>query len=71
MTQMIVTIAVLVAALFLIERRWPRAVARFEEGALSVLMAALTLVSFTHVVMRYGFTTGWGGALEFTRILLA
>jgi len=71
MTQMVVTIAVLIAALFLIERRWPMAVTRFEEGTLAVLMAALTLVTFTQVVMRYGFTTGWGGALEFTRVLFA
>ncbi|MGV8855810.1 MAG: TRAP transporter small permease [Devosia sp.] len=71
MTQMVVTIAVLIGALFLIERRWPNAITRFEEGTLAVLMAALTLVTFTQVVMRYGFTSGWGGALEFTRILFA
>ena len=71
MTQMVVIIAVLIGALFLIERRWPSAVTRFEEGTLAILMAALTLVTFTQVVMRYGFTTGWGGALEFTRILFA
>ena len=71
MTQMVVTITVLIAALFLIERRWPNAITRFEEGVLAVLMAALTLVTFTQVVMRYGFTTGWGGALEFTRVLFA
>ncbi|MBU1304212.1 MAG: TRAP transporter small permease [Alphaproteobacteria bacterium] len=71
MTQMVITIAVLIAALFLIERRWPDSTRRFEEGVLAILMAALTLVSFTQVVMRYGFGTGWGGALEFTRILFA
>lgn len=68
---MVVIIAVLIGALFLIERRWPTAITRFEEGMLALLMAALTLVSCTQVVMRYGFTTGWGGALEFTRILFA
>lgn len=31
----------------------------------------MTLVSFTQVVARYGFNTGWTGALEFTRILFA
>ncbi|WDR06995.1 TRAP transporter small permease [Devosia rhodophyticola] len=71
MTQMLIIIAVLLVALFLIERRWPSAVTRFEEGMLAILMAALTLVSFTQVVMRYGFSGGWGGALEFTRILFA
>lgn len=71
MTQMLITIAVLIAALFLIERRWPTAITRFEEGMLALLMTGLTLVSFTQVVMRYGFASGWGGALEFTRILFA
>jgi C4-dicarboxylate transporter DctQ subunit len=28
-------------------------------------------VSFAQVIARYGFNTGWGGALEFTRILFA
>ncbi|WP_224705169.1 TRAP transporter small permease [Devosia aquimaris] len=64
-------IAVLLGALFLTERVWPKAVTRLEEGVLAVLISALTLVSFTQVVMRYGFGTGWGGALEFTRILFA
>jgi C4-dicarboxylate transporter DctQ subunit len=58
-------------ALFLAERRWPDAVTRFEEGTLAILLAAITLVSFSQVVMRYGFSSGWGGALEFTRILFA
>jgi C4-dicarboxylate transporter DctQ subunit len=38
---------------------------------LPFLLAAMTIVSFTQVVARYGFNTGWGGALEFTRILFA
>ena len=71
MTEMVVMIVVLLGALFLAERVWPRAVTRLEEGILAALISALTLVSFTQVVMRYGFGTGWGGALEFTRILFA
>jgi C4-dicarboxylate transporter DctQ subunit len=71
MTEMVVMVAVLLGALFLAERVWPKAVTRLEEGILAVLISALTLVSFTQVVMRYGFGTGWGGALEFTRILFA
>ena len=31
----------------------------------------MTIVSFTQVVARYGFNSGWTGALEFTRILFA
>ncbi|GGF07664.1 TRAP transporter small permease [Stappia taiwanensis] len=46
-------------------------VTRFEEGMLAVLMAAMTIVSFSQVVARYGFNSGWTGALEFTRILFA
>lgn len=71
MTQILITITVLLIALFLSERRWPDLVTRIEEGALAILMAAITLVSFSQVVMRYGFSSGWGGALEFTRILFA
>lgn len=46
-------------------------VTRFEETFLALLLAAMTIVSFTQVVARYGFNTGWGGALELTRILFA
>jgi C4-dicarboxylate transporter DctQ subunit len=46
-------------------------VTRFEEGVIAFLMAAMTLVTFTQVVARYGFNSGWTGALEFTRILFA
>ncbi|MXN65240.1 TRAP transporter small permease subunit [Stappia sp. GBMRC 2046] len=46
-------------------------VTRFEETFLALLLAAMTIISFTQVVARYGFNTGWGGALELTRILFA
>ena len=46
-------------------------VTRIEENIIAVLMAAMTIVSFTQVVARYGFNSGWSGALEFTRILFA
>ncbi|MBO0347247.1 TRAP transporter small permease [Roseibium limicola] len=46
-------------------------VTRFEESVIALLLAAMTLVSFTQVVARYGFNSGWTGALEFTRILFA
>lgn len=68
---MSVAIVILLALVFFMERRWRDLVTRIEEGMLAILMAALTLVSFSQVVMRYGFTSGWGGALEFTRILFA
>ncbi|MCT7377535.1 TRAP transporter small permease [Chelativorans salis] len=64
-------LVVLVGVLFFTERRYPAAVGRLEENVLSVLLALITFVSFTQVVARYGFNRGWGGALEFTRILFA
>lgn len=61
----------LLALVYVSERNWPEKVKAFEESVLALLLAAMTLVSFTQVVARYGFNTGWGGALEFTRILFA
>ncbi|MCB1384859.1 MAG: TRAP transporter small permease [Nitratireductor sp.] len=63
--------AVLIGLLWLWERSYPGAVTRFEENLIATLLAAITIVSFTQVIARYGFNTGWGGALEFTRILFA
>ncbi len=61
----------IVAALFIIERSHPDVVTRFEENVLATLLAMITIVSFVQVIARYGFNTGWGGALEFTRVLFA
>ncbi|MDF1776934.1 MAG: TRAP transporter small permease [Rhizobiaceae bacterium] len=61
----------IVVALFFIERARPEAVTRFEENVLASILALITIVSFLQVIARYGFNTGWGGALEFTRILFA
>ncbi|WP_083649362.1 TRAP transporter small permease [Salaquimonas pukyongi] len=63
--------AIIIGLLWLWERRSPDMVNRFEENAIAVLLALITLVSFVQVIARYGFNTGWGGALEFTRILFA
>lgn len=51
--------------------RFSQAVNRFEESVLAILLATITLVSFAQVIARYGFNTGWTGALEFNRILFA
>ncbi|HMQ57703.1 MAG TPA: TRAP transporter small permease [Rhizobiaceae bacterium] len=64
-------ILAVIAAFFLAERRWPNAVTRFEENVLATLLALITFISFTQVIARYGFNSGWGGALELTRILFA
>jgi C4-dicarboxylate transporter, DctQ subunit len=52
--------------LFIWERYYPKVVEKLEDNLLIILMALLTIVSFTQVVARYGFNTGWSAALEFT-----
>jgi len=44
---------------------------KLEEGFIAIILALMTLVTFSQVVARYGFNSGWGGALEFTRVLFA
>jgi C4-dicarboxylate transporter DctQ subunit len=66
-----VGMALVIVILYLVERARPEAVHRFEENVVAILLALITIVSFTQVIARYGFNTGWGGALEFTRILFA
>ena len=70
-TMVYLGLAAIVAALFLWERAAPEVVNRFEENAISILLGILTLVAFGQVVARYGFGSGWQGALEFQRILFA
>ncbi len=66
-----ILLAVLVAALFAAERKFPETIARFEENVLAILLATITFVAFTQVIARYGFNSGWSGALELQRILFA
>ena len=66
-----IAVVVIVALLFAAERRWPNGVTRMEENFLALLLAVITIVSFCQVVARYGFNSGWTGALEFERILFA
>ncbi|HEY9164170.1 MAG TPA: TRAP transporter small permease, partial [Magnetovibrio sp.] len=68
---MTLAIFVLLGLLFIVERIRPNWVQRAEENFLAFLLAVMTVVSFAQVIARYGFNTGWGGALEFTRILFA
>lgn len=68
---MTIAIVVILGLLFFAERAKPDLVQRMEENFLALLLAIITLVSFVQVVARYGFNTGWGGALEFTRIVFA
>ena len=66
-----VLLAGLVLVYYLVDRAKPEALARFEENVLAILLAIITLVAFTQVIARYGFNSGWSGALEFQRILFA
>lgn len=64
-------LAALICGLWFWERRRPEAVARLEENLVAALLSIITIVAFIQVVARYGFNSGWGGALELQRILFA
>lgn len=49
----------------------PKTIASLDENVIAVILALMTLVTFSQVVARYGFNSGWGAALEFTRVLFA
>lgn len=63
--------ALMITALFLIERKFPKAIARFEENVMAFLLTFITLLSFVQVILRYGFHSGIDGALELTTIVFA
>ncbi|MBN9673044.1 TRAP transporter small permease [Roseibium aggregatum] len=48
-----------------------RFVDSLEENIIAFILALMTIVTFSQVVARYGFNSGWGAALEFTRVLFA
>ena len=56
---------------FIWEKFSPKAVEKFEDNLLIILMGLLTVVSFSQVIARYGFNTGWSGALEFSMVLFS
>ena len=68
---MTIAILVMLGLIFFIERTKPHWVQHAEESFLALILATMTIVSFAQVIARYGFNTGWGGALEFTRIMFA
>ena len=53
------------------EKFSPKIVEKFENNLLIILMALLTIVAFSQVIARYGFNTGWSGALEFSMVLFS
>ena len=42
-----------------------------EETAIAILLGLMTLITFTNVVLRYGFNTGLIWGLEATTFLFA
>lgn len=44
---------------------------RIEEWIIVLMLAAMTLLTFTQVVMRYVFNHGWTWALELTTVFFA
>lgn len=64
-------LVILVIFYWFIERRNSELIAKFEENVIAILLAFITTVAFIQVIARYGFNTGWGGALELQRVLFA
>ena len=48
-----------------------RAAHHLEEGFIALLLALMTVITFSQVVARYLFSTGFGWALELTTYLFA
>jgi C4-dicarboxylate transporter, DctQ subunit len=62
---------IIIVMFWLADRRYPQIIARLEENIVALLLAFITLVAFFQVIARYGFNTGWGGALELQRMFFA
>ena len=46
-------------------------VTKFEETVIALLMASMVVLTFSQVIARYVFNTGWGAALEATSLMYA
>jgi C4-dicarboxylate transporter DctQ subunit len=51
--------------------RLSKIIDRIEEDFIAILLGLMVLITFTQVVARYVFNTGWGSALEITQVLFA
>jgi C4-dicarboxylate transporter DctQ subunit len=56
---------IFIVILWALEKKFPKAMAQAEESLLVVVITSIMLVSFFQVIARYGFNTGWSGALEY------
>lgn len=59
---------VFIVILWILEKLFPVAMAKAEENLLVIVISSIMLVSFAQVIARYGFNTGWSGALEFNTL---
>jgi len=48
-----------------------KAIDSFEEKFIAILLGLMVLITFSQVVARYIFNSGWGSALEITQVLFA
>ncbi len=44
---------------------------RFEENFIAIVLGLMVIISFSQVIARYVYNSGWGGALELTQVLFA
>lgn len=51
--------------------RFGRIINEIEETLIAIILGAMTLITFTNVVLRYGFNTGLSWGLEVTAFLFA
>lgn len=62
---------VFILAIWGLEKLYPKFVASLEENLLVLIISSIMLVSFGQVVARYGFNSGWTGALEFNMVMFS
>jgi len=62
---------VFILAIWGLEKLYPKFVASLEENFLVLIITSIMLVSFGQVVARYGFNSGWTGALEFNMVMFS
>ena len=51
--------------------KFGKAINAFEETFIALLLGLMVLITFSQVIARYVFNSGWGSALEITQVLFA
>lgn len=51
--------------------RLSKIINKLEETVIALLLAGMTLLTFSQVIARYVFNSGWGAALEATTLMYA